>query len=165
FATVIAKAQIAAALGMLGDRTRAERVYGAALQSLAPQLALEYGRTDYGSVLRDAAALVTLAAEGGAQRATIINAVERIESARNLTPYISTQEQAWLVLAARALSKEGTGISLSVSGGAVSEAPRGTFNRNFRQSSLDGASVTVTNTGDNTVRAVMTVSGAPLVAE
>ena len=169
FATLIAKAQLAAALGMLGDRTRAERVYGAALQSLAPQLALEYGRTDYGSVLRDAAALVTLAAEGGAQRATIINAVERIESARNLTPYISTQEQAWLVLAARALSKEGSGISLSVASGgapgAAQESHSGTFNRNFRQSSLDGRAVTVTNTGDNTVRAVMTVSGAPLVPE
>jgi uncharacterized protein YfaS (alpha-2-macroglobulin family) len=165
FATLIAKAQVAAALGMLGDRTRAERVYGTALQSLTPQLALEYGRTDYGSVLRDAAALVTLAAEGGALRTTITNAVERIESARNLTPYISTQEQAWLVLAARALSKEGSGIALSVTSGGAPEAAQGTFNRNFRQSSLDGRAVTVTNTGDNTVRAVMTVSGAPLVPE
>ena len=43
-ATPIAKAQIAAALGMLGDRTRAERVYAAALASIAPQPALEYGR-------------------------------------------------------------------------------------------------------------------------
>ena len=64
-ATPIAKAQIAAALAMLGDRVRAERVYAAALASIAPQPALEYGRTDYGSVLRDAAALVTLASEGG----------------------------------------------------------------------------------------------------
>ena len=36
-ATPIAKAQIAAALGMLGDRARAERVYAAALASIAPQ--------------------------------------------------------------------------------------------------------------------------------
>src|SRR5207237_71235 len=79
FATTIAKAQLAAALGMLGDRARAERVYGAALRSLSPQPVLEYGRTDYGSVLRDASALVTLAAEGGAPRATITGAVERVE--------------------------------------------------------------------------------------
>src|SRR5438128_10769024 len=58
FATVIAKAQIAAALGMLGDRPRAERVYAAALRQLQPQPTIEYGRTDYGSTLRDAAALV-----------------------------------------------------------------------------------------------------------
>src|SRR5690606_30315567 len=75
-ATVIAKAQIAAALGMLGDRARAERVYAAALQSIPPQPAVQYGRTDYGSTLRDAAALVTLAAEGGASRPAIVtNAV------------------------------------------------------------------------------------------
>ena len=66
FATPIAKAQIAAALAMLGDKVRAERVYAAALASIAPQPVLDYGRTDYGSVLRDAAALVTLASEGGA---------------------------------------------------------------------------------------------------
>ena len=105
-ATPIAKAQIAAALGMLGDRARAERVYAAALASIAPQPALDYGRSDYGSVLRDAAALVTLASEGGAPRATITGAVERVEAARNLTPYTSTQENAWMVLAARALAKD-----------------------------------------------------------
>ncbi len=36
-ATPIAKAQIAAALAMLGDRARAERVYAAALAAIAPQ--------------------------------------------------------------------------------------------------------------------------------
>jgi alpha-2-macroglobulin len=86
-ATPIAKAQIAAALGMLGDRARAERVYAAALASIAPRPVLDYGRSDYGSVLRDAAALVTLASEGGAPRPTITGAVERVEAARNLTPY------------------------------------------------------------------------------
>src|SRR5262245_17944961 len=94
-ATPIAKAQIAAALGMLGDRARAERVYAAALASIAPRPVLDYGRSDYGSVLRDAAALVTLASEGGAPRPTITGAVERVEAARNLTPYTSTQENAW----------------------------------------------------------------------
>ena len=116
FATPIAKAQIAAALGMLGDKARAERVFAAALESIAPKPVLEYGRTDYGSALRDSAALVTLASEGGAPRPTIIAAVQRIEAARDLTPYISTQEEAWLVLAARALSKEGVRVSLDVDG-------------------------------------------------
>ncbi len=75
-------------------------------RSIAPQPVLEYGRSDYGSVLRDAAALVTLASEGGAPRPTIIGAVERVEAARDLTPYTSTQENAWMVLAARALAKD-----------------------------------------------------------
>jgi uncharacterized protein YfaS (alpha-2-macroglobulin family) len=165
FATTIAKAQLAAALGMLGDRTRAERVFTAALTSLAGEPVLEYGRIDYGSNLRDAAALVTLASEGGAQRPMIVNAVERVEVARNLTPYISTQEQAWLVLASRALAKEATGISLSVAGAVGAEAVQGTVNRSYRQSALGAGAVTVTNTGDSTVRAVLTVTGAPTVPE
>ena len=65
-ATPIAKAQIAAALGLLGDRVRAERVYAAAVAALAPPPRNEFGRADFGSTLRDAAAVVMLAAEGNA---------------------------------------------------------------------------------------------------
>src|SRR5262249_54182661 len=165
FPTTIAKAQLAAALGMLGDRVRAERVFTAALTSLAGQPVLEYGRSDYGSNLRDAAALVTLASEGGAQRPMIVNAVERVEVARNLTPYISTQEQAWLVLAARALAKETAGIALTVAGAPGTETVQGTLNRSYRQSTLGAGAVTGTNTGDSAVRPVLTVTGAPTVPE
>ncbi|MEA2955532.1 MAG: alpha-2-macroglobulin, partial [Alphaproteobacteria bacterium] len=159
-ATPIAKAQIAAALGMLGDRARAERVYAAALASLAPRPVLDYGRTDYGSALRDAAALVTLASEGSAPRATIFGAVERVEAARGLTPFTSTQENAWMVLAARALAKDAQGVALDVGG----ERTQGTLNRNLRASELVQP-LKVTNTGDSAVQAVVTVSGAPVVPE
>ncbi|MBV8110332.1 MAG: alpha-2-macroglobulin family protein, partial [Hyphomicrobiales bacterium] len=160
FATPIAKAQIAAALGMLGDRARAERVYAAALASIAPRPVLDYGRSDYGSVLRDAAALVTLASEGGAPRPTITGAVERVEAARNLTPYTSTQENAWMVLAARALAKDAQAVTLDVGG----ERTQGALNRNLRASDLQQP-LTLTNAGENPVQAVVTVSGAPLVPE
>ncbi len=160
FETPIAKAQIAAALGMLGDRTRAERVYAAALRSIAPQPVLDYGRADYGSVLRDAAALVTLASEGGAPRATVFGAVERVEAARGLTPYTSTQENAWMVLAARALAKDAANVSLDVAG----EKRQGALNRSFRAADL-GQPVKITNTGESALQAVVTVSGAPLAPE
>jgi uncharacterized protein YfaS (alpha-2-macroglobulin family) len=159
-ATPIAKAQIAAALGMLGDRARAERVYAAALASIAPRPALDYGRADYGSVLRDAAALVTLASEGGAPRATVSGAVERVEAARGLTPYTSTQENAWMVLAARALAKDAQAVTLDVNG----ERAQGAFNRSLRAGELQQP-LKVTNAGDAPVQAVVTVSGAPLVPE
>ncbi|MFL5099691.1 MAG: alpha-2-macroglobulin family protein [Xanthobacteraceae bacterium] len=160
-ATPIAKAQIAAALAALGDRVRAERVYAAALEAIPPQPAPEIGRVDYGSNLRDAAALVTLAAEGGGPRPTIFNAVARIEAARGLTPYTSTQENAWLVLAARALAKEGTRVALDVAGDAA-QTP---LYRNFRGSDLAGGPVKVTNTGDTTLQAVVSVTGAPITPE
>ena len=159
-ATPIAKAQIAAALAMLGDRARAERVFAAALSSIAPVPALDYGRSDYGSVLRDAAALVTLASEGGAARATVSGAVERVEAARALTPYTSTQENAWMVLAARALAKDAHAIALDIAG----ERVQGAFNRNLRAGDLS-TPFKVTNAGEGSLQAVVTVSGAPLAAE
>ena len=88
-ATPIAKSQLAAALALVGDKARAERVYAAALESLAPKPVLEFGRVDYGSALRDAAALVSLGSEGNASSATITQAVQRVEAARGLTPYTS----------------------------------------------------------------------------
>ena len=159
-ATPIAKAQIAAALGMLGDRARADRVYAAALASIAPRPVLDYGRSDYGSVLRDAAALVTLASESGAPRATITGAVERVEAARSLTPYTSTQENAWMVLAARALAKDAQAVALDVGG----EKTKGALNRNFGPRDLQQP-LKVTNDGEGAVQAVVTVSGAPIVPE
>jgi uncharacterized protein YfaS (alpha-2-macroglobulin family) len=113
-ATPIAKAQIAGALGLLGDRVRAERVYAAALEALAPPPRFEFGREDYGSSLRDAAAVVMLAAEGGAPQPTITT-VQRVEVARGATFYTSTQENAWMVLAARAIGKQAR-LSLDVGG-------------------------------------------------
>jgi uncharacterized protein YfaS (alpha-2-macroglobulin family) len=160
-ATPIAQAQIAAALGMLGDRVRAERAYAAALGSIAPRPQLQlFSRTDYGSVLRDAAALVTLASEGGASRPTVINAVQRIEAARGLSSYTSTQEQAWMVLAARALEKDAPGMSLDVAG----ETHKGPLYRTFRPADI-GSNLKVANTGDAPVQAVVSVSGAPVTPE
>ena len=159
-ATPIAKAQIAAALGLLGDRIRAERVYKAALDDIKPKPQTElFSRVDYGSTLRDAAALVTLASEAGGSRPTISNAVLRIEEARAHAPYTSTQENAWLVLAARAIAKD-AGITLDVGG----EAHKGALYRNAKASEL-AQPFKVTNTGEAPLQAVVSVSGAPTVPE
>jgi uncharacterized protein YfaS (alpha-2-macroglobulin family) len=159
--TPIAKAQVAAALGLLGDRVRAERVYNAALADITPPPKLDLGRTDYGSALRDASAFVALASEGNAPRPAIFKAVERIEQARALTPYTSTQENAWMVLAARALARDTAGMALDVNG----ETKRGPLYRSFRPTDLAGAAVKVTNNGDNAVQAVVSVIGAPTTPE
>jgi hypothetical protein len=159
-ATPIAKAQVAAALAMLGDKARADRVYLAALDDLAPQPKLDFGRADYGSALRDSAALVTLASEGHTTQKTIDDAVARIDAARALSSQTSTQEDAWLVLAARALAKQLNAISLAVNG----ETRQGTFYRSLRAAELD-APLAVSNRGAGTVQAVVSVSGSPLTPE
>jgi len=159
--TPIAKAQLAAALGMLGDKTRAERVYNAALDDIPPQPKLELGRTDYGSALRDASAFVALASEGSAPRASIVKAVERIEAARALSSYTSTQENAWMVLAARALARDTANMALDVAG----ETRRGPLYRSFSANDLRPGPLRVTNNGDANVQAVVSVIGAPLTPE
>jgi alpha-2-macroglobulin len=158
-ATPIAKAQLAAALALVGDKARAERVYTAAADSLAPKPALEFGRVDYGSALRDAAALVSLASEGNAPRATLMQAVSRVEAARGLSPYTSTQENAWLVLAARALANET--MSLDVDGAPIKTA----LYRSYKATEMPGKPVKIINTGDAPIQAVVSVGGSPITPE
>ncbi|HEV2627213.1 MAG TPA: alpha-2-macroglobulin [Pseudolabrys sp.] len=162
FATPIAKAQIAAALAMLGDRNRADRAYTAALDAIAPKPtpALDFGRTDFGSQLRDAAALVTLASEGRAPQATIDNAVLRIDASRQAFSATSTQEDAWLVLAARSLAKQLATISLDIDG----QKRQGAYYRSFGPAALD-RSFAIANAGEGTVQTVVSVSGAPVKPE
>jgi uncharacterized protein YfaS (alpha-2-macroglobulin family) len=160
-ATPIAKSQLAAALALVGDRARAERVYAAAVESLAPKPIIEFGRVDYGSALRDAAALVSLASEGNAPRATLTQAVQRVEAARGLTPFTSTQENAWLVLASRALAKEANTLALDVNGSPVKTA----LYRSYKASEMAGQPIKITNTGDTPVQAVVSVSGSPITPE
>ena len=157
--TPIAKAQIAAALGLVGDRTRAEKVYAAALTAIGPATD-DLSREDYGSTLRDAAAVVTLAAEGGAAPATVQAAVARVEAARATLRPTSTQEDAWLLLAASAMAKDAKDISLDVNGQAIAHP----LNRTIGAGDLKDP-VRVTNNGQGDVQAVVTVTGAPVTPE
>jgi alpha-2-macroglobulin len=158
--TPIAKAQLAAALAMGGDKTRAAQVFRAALQAIAPQPTLGEGRADFGSTLRDSAALVTLASESGAAPPIVDDAVGRIDAARTLSQSTSTQEDAWLVLAASALAKRLNAISLQIDG----DTRQGAYYRSLRADQLI-TPLKVTNRSHDKVQAVVSVSGAPLTPE
>jgi uncharacterized protein YfaS (alpha-2-macroglobulin family) len=159
--TPIAKAQVAAALAMAGDHARAERVYAAALADIVPSPQPDQAsREDFGSTLRDAAALVTLASEGGASSATVQGAVQRVEAARALLQPTSTQENAWLLLAADTLAQNAGKIALDVGGEPVTKP----LYRTIAAADLK-TPLTVTNNGDDPVKAVVTVNGAPATPE
>ena len=158
-ATPTAKAEVAAALAMLGDRVRSEKVFDAALGSIPEDIKFEGGRTDYGSPLRDAAVLVTLAGEGDAPKPILVKGTERIEEARNLVKFTSTQEDAWLVLAARALGKQGVNLETDEGG------QEGPLYRSFTEEELANNPLTVTNSGDTSLDTVISVSGAPVTPE
>ncbi len=159
-ATPIGKAQIGASLAMLGDKNRAGAAFGAALAALPAKPTLETGRTDFGSMLRDSAALVTLASESKAAPRIVDDAVLRLDAARGLTPYTSTQEDAWLVLAARSLAEKLNAISLSVNG----DTRQGALYRTLRADQV-ATPLKVTNSGKGNVQAVVSVSGAPITPE
>jgi uncharacterized protein YfaS (alpha-2-macroglobulin family) len=127
---------------------------------LVPPPRFEFGRQDYGSTLRDAAAVVMLTAEGNAPQPTITAAVQKVEMARDAAFYTSTQENAWMVLAARAIGKQAR-MSFDV-GGETRQSP---LYRTVRGAELQSAPLKVTNTGDAPVRAVVSVNGAPVTPE
>src|SRR5260370_7788130 len=90
--------------------------------------------------MRDAAALVSLASEGNAPKATLTQAVARVEVARGLTPYTSTQENAWLVLASRALAKETMSLDLN---GSVFKAA---LYRSYKADEIAATPINIPNT-------------------
>ena len=164
-ATPIARAQIGSALGILGDRVRAERVYAAAF---APPPKTDTktdtridGRIDFGSPLRDAAAVMTLEAEGGAPAATIAVALRELQAARAASgPATSTQEDAWMVMAARAFGRDRP-LSLQADGEAVTRA----LYRNLTAGELTARPFRLANTGTDAAQVVVSVSGAPVTPE
>ena len=110
------------------------------------------------------AAVVTLAAEGDAPKLILVSATKQIGMARERVTYTSTQEDAWLVLAARALGKQN--VSLTVEEGSGGEGGQeGPLYRTFSEEDLAVNPLTVTNAGDTPLEAVISVSGAPKTPE
>jgi uncharacterized protein YfaS (alpha-2-macroglobulin family) len=101
--------QLGAALALYGDKPRADRAFASALALLNEGEADLGWRLDFGSSLRDAAALLALAAESGTGAVDLVALAARIDRLGALDGRLSTQEQAWLLLAAQALM-EGAAI-------------------------------------------------------
>jgi uncharacterized protein YfaS (alpha-2-macroglobulin family) len=163
FASPLAQAQLGAALAMMGDKTRSERAFATALDSLdtgEPAGSYAY-RSDYGSSLRDSAALVTLAAETKVTTVEAPRLINVISKAYLNREYTSTQEQAWMLLAANALSEQAKSAKLTVNGAPVV----GSVLRSMTADALNRAPLTVANEGDSAVDAVVTVIGAALTPE
>jgi len=161
FATPLGRAQIAAALALLGDRTRAGKALDSALGALrAARDGRDY-RADYGSRLRDGAGLITLAAETGLAREALQPVAAVLGEERATGRTTSTQENAWMVLAAAGLTKEAESLSFTVDG-----APQtGPLARSFRGAALEARPVSVVNTGAAPVQVALGINGNPLAPE
>lgn len=156
FATPMARAQIGAALALYGDTLRAERAFGSALD-LARAGDPGFDRSDYGSSLRDGAAMLALAAETRPLPGLVPEMISFAAQARSVRDYTSTQEQAWMLLAARALAHGAEAIEIEVDG----QPHRGGWAERVEGTALEGAPVTIVNRGASAVDAVVTTLAAP----
>lgn len=157
FATPLAMAQLGAALASYGDQPRADAMFARAAKALraAPGDTLQFWRWDYGTAYRDAAAVLTLAAEAGSA------AVDREALANRIATWpkaLSTQEATWALMAANALTFRDGGKNITLNG-APAEGP---LVRVLDASNTEP--VAVQNTGEETTLTVTTF-GVPLVPE
>jgi uncharacterized protein YfaS (alpha-2-macroglobulin family) len=160
FATPLAKAQLGAALAMMGDRPRAERALRAGLAMLDETDPLVL-RRDYGTALRDKAALLTLVAEASVAKAEVPRLIDLVAKGYAARQFTSTQEQAWMLLAAHALGEEAKGLELAVNG----RAHQGPLVRAVSPQELQQGQITIVNTGDTPAGALVSVVGSALTPE
>lgn len=160
FSTPLSKAQLGAALAMVGDKERSEKAFRAALTAMGEKDTNAW-RPDYGTSLRDGAALVTLAAETRAIRDEAPKLASVLAAAFKGRQYTSTQEKAWMLLAAKAMTDQAATSRLSV--GTTHHT--GAINRQLSPAELGGDGLVVKNDGDSAVDAVVSVIGAALTPE
>jgi uncharacterized protein YfaS (alpha-2-macroglobulin family) len=110
--------------------------------------------------MRDGAALIALASETGIAKSEVPRMVEVVSKAYMSKTYTSTQEQAWLLLAARALAEEARDMTLTVNG----KPQQGRYLQGLSPADLQ-APLTITNTSSYALGSVVTVLGAALTPE
>lgn len=161
FVTPLARAQLAGAAALLGDKARASRVFLAAAETLNNAKPSTYSRPDFGSSLRDGAGLLALGAEGAADQSVLIKAAKFVDGESVKLHEGSTQEQSWLVLAAQATAAQAQNLKITVDGAAT----QGPFSARYEDAVLSKKPVTITNANDKPLRIGIDISGRPTTPE
>lgn len=160
FATPLAKAQIGAALALYGEKLLSAQAFDAAAEELRKTATESYSRGDYGSRLRDGAATLALAAETRPAPGMIPALTRFVTEARADRSHTSTQENAWLLLAAHGLLSGPSQIALEVDG----QPHSGDLMRRMTGDELESHAVSIVNEALEPVDVVVTVTGVPAQA-
>ena len=150
--TPLARAQLGAALALGHDTPRAEAAFAAALA--APDR--RWWAADYGTALRDQAAIAVLLKESGLLPQRLLALTGRLPGADLQADTLSTQEQAWTAAAAGVLGRDGLPARIALDGRTLPPEPVVTV-------ALDGPA-TARNLGDRTVWQSVSVTGVPAEA-
>jgi hypothetical protein len=157
FSSPMAVAQLAASLALYGDAQRSQSTFTAALQLAKSNVDHNYYRSDYGSRLRDGAAMLALAAESRPMPAVVPELIKLVSTERRAASYTSTQDQAWMLLAARAMKANSEAIRLT-----VNDAPHtGGYSGRLTGTELLDNPLVIANAGPDPVQAVVTTVAAP----
>jgi uncharacterized protein YfaS (alpha-2-macroglobulin family) len=157
--TQLARAQLGAALAAYGDTTRAAAAYAAALGPL-PKRPPGLRTVDYGSDLRDSAGVLAFAGDDQEVRPRLTAVMDRIAELFARTRRTSTQEEAWLLMAAEAAVRA-TGGEMTVSAGGAAPQKRGEP-LYFRRALGSGAApVSVANRGTAAAWRTVSITGVP----
>jgi hypothetical protein len=161
FKTALGRAQIGAALALIGDKPRAGALFETALERLARTDDAKVSRDDYGSRLRDGAGALTLIAETGGGGDALQRADAVVGQAQANQSYASTQEQGWLVMAAQAMAKAADGFAWEAGG----RSGKGAYAQSWREDALAAGPTTIVNRAGAPATLVVTSSGNPIVPE
>jgi uncharacterized protein YfaS (alpha-2-macroglobulin family) len=147
--TPLAKAQLGAALALAHDTPRAEAAFAAALAAPARR----WWSVDYGTALRDQAAMTVLLKESGLLPDRLARLTASLPGADLSPATLSTQEEAWTAAAAASLGRDGRPVRIAVDGRELAGTPALTV-------ALTGPA-TARNLGDRAVWQSLSVTGVP----
>ena len=158
FSSPLSRAHLAAALGLYGDAQRSMTIFSNALGlSRDSVLNASLSRTDYGSSLRDGAAILALAAEARPVPTIIPDLTKLVAKQWEDKRWTSTQEQTWMLLAARSVKDADKGLELEINGAAHS----GGYAAQMTGKALMENPLTVANRTGEPVSAMLTTVAAP----
>jgi alpha-2-macroglobulin len=150
--TPLAKAQLGAALGLAHDQPRAVAAFAAALDAPARR----WWSFDYGTALRDQAAIALLLKESGLPGDRLEKLLAAMPGNDLSADALSTQEQSWAAAAGAVLGRNGTPARVALDGQTLAPAP-------VVSVSLTGPA-TVRNLADKPVWRAVSVTGIPATA-
>ncbi len=156
FDSSMSRGQLGVALAAYGDIERAEEAFDQSYQPRLTGVSLQ----DYGSELRDQAALVALMAEAGYRDEAIYEMAEQAAAEFNRQRYTSTQEQMWLLMAAHALLEGQEDMTLALNG--VLNPPTTSVLDLIPDAEQLAAGLVVENAGETIVRRTVTIRGVPI---
>jgi uncharacterized protein YfaS (alpha-2-macroglobulin family) len=155
----LAQAQLGAALAQYGDTARATAAFGAAFAP-PPKRPAGLRYIDYGSDLRDSAAVLAFAAGNRDAEPRLTTVMDRVAELFARAGRTSTQEQAWLLMAAEAAARA-TGGTMTVAEDGAAPQTRDQPLYLRRALGAGAVPVSVANRGTGPAWRTVSITGVP----